>query len=100
MKFTDLVSTAAAYTSRFVKAPGIAAGKLINEHKGIRRGLVIWSAWLITHVTLRVFQNPVLITTPAVAAYTVTVGILATVLGFYMQGRNRECKPDVQAPPQ
>lgn len=67
-------------------------GKVIREYKGVRRGLLLWACWLITHVTLRIYQNPVLITTPMVAAYTVTVGILATVIGFYMAGRNQQDK--------
>lgn len=92
MNIRNLATTATTYALRFVKAPGVALGKVVSEHKGVRRGLVFWAAWLITHVTLRVFQQPTLITTPEVAAYTITVGILATVLGFYMQGRNKEDK--------
>lgn len=92
--FSQLATITAKALSA-IKTPAAFAGKLVNEHKGVRRGLVLWAVWLITHVTLRVFQQPALITTPEVAAYTVAVGILATVLGFYMQGRNKEDKPNV-----
>lgn len=103
MNIKDFITQATAFTAKVlsaVKAPAVFAGKMVNEHKGVRRGLVFWAMWLITHVTLRVFQQPALITSPEVAAYTVAVGILATVLGFYMQGRNKEDKPNVPPAPQ
>jgi hypothetical protein len=69
----------------------LAAGQIVNKHKGIRRALVGWSVVLITWVTFRVFAHGLAAITPdAVGAYTVTAGTLGTVLALYHIGRARE----------
>lgn len=64
--------------------------RLINKQKAIRRSVLIWAMYLVTHVTLIVFQNLPLITTSVVAAYTLVVGLVATAIAFYTQGRNKD----------
>jgi hypothetical protein len=62
--------------------------KVVEDHKGIRRGLVIWSATLITWVTVQVFRHPDKITTDVVAALTAVIGLLSVSIGFYHWSRN------------
>lgn len=66
---------------------------LFEEHKLARRLALFWSMWLITVVVLRTTVPEVLIALGGAAAATIVgavVGILATVLGFYLKSRERE----------
>lgn len=72
------------------KTPTVFAGKMIHEHKAIRRGTLIWVCYLVTHATLKVFENPIAITSPEVAAYATVTALLGVVIGFYNSSRNQE----------
>ena len=66
---------------------------LFEEHKLARRFALFWAMWLITVVVLRVTQPSLLAQlggTAAVGIVGPVIGILATVLGFYMKSRERE----------
>lgn len=63
---------------------------LFEDHKLVRRLLIVWAAVLITWVTVRVFTDLSAITTAAVSAFGLVVGILATVIGHYQWARQRD----------
>lgn len=66
---------------------------LFEEHKLARRVLLFWAMYIITVVVLRTTQPEVLIAIGGSAASAIVIGvigILATVLGFYMKSRERE----------
>jgi len=66
---------------------------LFEEHKLARRILLFWAIYIITVVVLRVTKPEVLIALGGTAAASIVIGvigILATVLGFYMKSRERE----------
>lgn len=67
-------------------------GKLVNEHKLIRRLALLWACSLITVVVLRVTQPAVLqhVNAPVATIVTAVIGILATVIGFYQWSRHKE----------
>lgn len=71
-------------------APVSLLGELLDKHKGVRRGLAMWAAGLITWVTVRIFKDPSTITAYSAEAYAATCAILGTVLSLYHLGRNRE----------
>ena len=64
--------------------------RLFNEHKLVRRGLVIWAVWIITWVVVTVFKQLSLITTPVATFGGVVIGMLATVLAFYQWSRDKD----------
>lgn len=61
--------------------------RLFNEHMLVRRFMVFWAISLITYVILKVFVNPETISTPAAVALGSVVGLLTTVLAFYVRSR-------------
>lgn len=69
-------------------------GKLINEHKLIRRMVLLWACWLITVVVLRVTEPSVLqhVNGAVATIATAVIGILATVISFYQWSRHKEDK--------
>jgi len=64
--------------------------RLFNEHKLVRRGLVIWAVWIITWVVVTVFKQLSLITAPVATFGGVVIGMLATVLAFYQWSRDKD----------
>lgn len=67
--------------------------RLLENHKLVRRLLVLWACLLITVVTFVVFRDLAQVTAPVAAAYSTVVGILSCVLGFYQWTRHREPPP-------
>lgn len=65
---------------------------LLEDHKGIRRGLVIWSAYLITWVVERVFSDISKINGDVVAALTAVIGMLSTSIAFYHWSRQKDAQ--------
>ncbi len=63
---------------------------LIEDHKAIRRSLVIWAAALITWVVAQVFRDPTKITGDVVAALTTVIVLLSTSIGFYHWSRHKD----------
>jgi predicted metal-binding membrane protein len=63
---------------------------LFEKHKFVRRTLVFWSVSLITWVTLQMFTDIALINEASATAYTVLVGALGVVLGFYQWMREKD----------
>jgi len=61
-----------------------------NQNKLVRRLIVVWAGWLITTVTLKVFSDLTLINSAVVSGFGLVVGILATVLAFYINARIKE----------
>jgi hypothetical protein len=66
----------------------------VDRRKIMRRLLLLWSAWLITLVTLRVTTPDVMIQVGAAGAtiFGAVVGILATLIGFYQWSRHDDDK--------
>jgi hypothetical protein len=60
---------------------------LFEEHKLVRRVLVIWALWLITVVVLDATAKITSIDTASAAMVGSIVGILATVTAFYIKSR-------------
>lgn len=83
-------SAGAAIMQHGVRVPAAVVSNIVENHKGVRRLLVVWAAALISWVSWMVFKNPKTITTDEAVAYATNVGILATVLGLYQLGRGRE----------
>ena len=65
-------------------------GRLVGEHKAIRRGVLLWTCYLVTYATHKVFENPVAITTPEAAAYATVTALLAVAIGFYSNSRKQD----------
>lgn len=62
----------------------------LNDHLLVRRLTLIWACWLITVVTLDLLGKTIKLDAPAATYFVSVVGLLATVLAFYMK---REKKP-------
>lgn len=60
---------------------------LFETHKLVRRVLVGWSLWLITLVILKFVSLMTAIDTATVSGVGTIVGILSTVLVFYIRSR-------------
>lgn len=71
-------------------------GNLFEVHKLVRRLTLVWAAWLITVVVLRVTQPEVLanISGPVATVVTAVIGLLATVIAFYQWSRQQDKKED------
>jgi hypothetical protein len=67
---------------------------LFEQHRFVRRTLVVWCMCIITFVTLRLFADVTLISAAASAAYATLVGILGVVLGFYQWMRDKDDQTD------
>ena len=63
-----------------------------EDHKLVRRALVIWAVWLITLVVLRAIQLATVIDTATAAMIGSIIGILATVTAFYIKSRELDDK--------
>ena len=66
---------------------GKAIEALFTRHKFVRRVIVLWALWLITVVVLRFVELATSIDTATVTGVGTIVGILSTVLGFYIKSR-------------
>lgn len=68
--------------------------KLFERHKFVRRATLAWACWLITITVLRVTEPETLplLTNAVAVAVTAVIGILATVVGFYIWSRDNEDK--------
>ena len=86
----NAVRTLSAPVIAAVRAPAQFTGKVIHEHKAIRRGILLWTCYLVTYATHRVFASPHMITTPEAAAYATVVGLLGVAIGFYETSRRKE----------
>jgi len=64
--------------------------RLFNQYKLVRRLLMLWAVLLITYVVVRVFDDIILISAATVSALGIVVGLLASVISFYMWSRNEE----------
>jgi hypothetical protein len=65
---------------------------LFEKHKFVRRTCVLWAAWLITVVTLRVTEPEALphINNATAVIVTAVIGLLTLVLKVYFDGRVKE----------
>lgn len=73
--------------SRFFTRFGQAIECLFEDHKFVRRFIVGWSLWLITTVVLRFVELMTAVDTATVTGVGTIVGILSTVLAFYIKSR-------------
>jgi Flp pilus assembly protein TadB len=64
--------------------------KQINENKLVRRSVLLWAVMLITVLVVWTWLRPPNIPTGTVSALLGIIGILATVLNFYMWSRGRD----------
>lgn len=66
--------------------------RLFEEHKFVRRTILVWACWLITLAVMRATEPEVLpiLSGPAATVVVAVIGILATVITFYMWSRNAE----------
>ena len=60
---------------------------LFEDHKLVRRLTVLWALVLITLVTLKFVSLMTAIDTATVSGVVAIIGILATVLNFYIRSR-------------
>ena len=65
---------------------------LFEDYKLARRGLLVWAMWELSGVLSVATQPEVLkdMNQPASLFLLGVIGILTTVLGFYVKGRERE----------
>lgn len=61
---------------------------LANEHKGVRRGLVIWSAMQVQWVIHKVFDNMEKITPTAITMATIIIAPLVGLIVYYVKLRS------------
>lgn len=60
---------------------------LFEEHKLVRRSLVVWALWMITTIIFKFESLMVELNTATVSGVATIIGILATVTGFYIKSR-------------
>jgi hypothetical protein len=60
---------------------------LFEEHKLVRRLVVLWAVGLITFVIYVTFSDLTLLTASVAAAVGTVVGILSVVINFYTRSR-------------
>lgn len=77
---------------RLFHAFGLFIERLFEEHKLIRRLLVLWAVTLITWTVTRVFSDLAALTAPVATALATVTAILTAVLGFYQWARQNEDK--------
>ena len=65
---------------------------LFEEHKFVRRLLVLWAVVMITFILAVVFKDVTLITASVAAAVSTVVGILSVVINFYLRSRELDDK--------
>ena len=70
-----------------MKGFGAWVETLFEDHKLVRRVLVAWAVWLITLVILKFVSLMTTIDTATVSGVGTIVGILSTVLVFYIRSR-------------
>lgn len=61
-----------------------------EQHKLVRRLLLLWSVGIITYASIRTYEQLDMITTQVVSLYGLTLGILSTVIGVYFRDRHKE----------
>lgn len=62
----------------------------LEKHKIFRRLALLWAMSLITYAVWVTFTDVSLITAAVVSALSLVVGLLATVIGFYMHSRFKD----------
>ena len=69
-----------------------AVARLFDDFKFARRATLLWALWLITVVSLRVTEPEIIteLNTASGVVVTGVIGILATVVGFYLKSRERD----------
>jgi hypothetical protein len=63
---------------------------LFEDHALVRRVLVVWACWLISVLVLKFISLMTTIDTATVTGVATIVGILSTVLVFYVRARELE----------
>ena len=63
---------------------------LLENHKLVRRLLVLWACVLISIVTWWVFRDLTQVTPAVAAIYGTAAGLLSVVLGLYQVTRSRD----------
>lgn len=76
----------------FIVWVGQATESAFEDHKLVRRALVIWAIWLITVVVLKATEHITTIDAPTATMVSTIVGILATVTAFYIKSRELDDK--------
>ena len=71
---------------------------LFEDHKLVRRVLVGWAIWLITLVVLRFVEIMTQLDTATVSGVGTIVGILSTVLVFYIRSRELDASKPPEGP--
>lgn len=71
---------------------GRATEAAFEDHKLVRRVLVIWAVWLITVVVLKATEYITTIDAATAGMVSTIVGILATVTAFYIKSRELDDK--------
>lgn len=72
--------------------------RLFEEHKFVRRILVLWAIALITFVVISMSGKIDTVDAAAASFGATVVGILATVIGFYIKSRELDEKKDAPDP--
>jgi len=69
-----------------------AVARLFDDFKFARRVALVWAMWLITVVSLRATEPEIItkLNTASGVIVTGVIGILATVIGFYLKSRERD----------
>lgn len=66
-------------------------GAIVEQHKGIRRFIVLWSVALTTWVTIKVFTTPFRqISGNVVAAFSAVTALVGLAVSLYQTSRSRE----------
>ena len=82
-----------AVISEWLRILGAFTESLFEEHKFVRRLLVIWAVWLITKVVLKLVDIMTVIDTATASVSATLIGILSTVLVFYIRSRELDKEP-------
>ena len=65
---------------------------LFEEHKFVRRLLVLWAVCLISFIVVVAFKDLTVITASVAAAVSTVVGLLSVVINFYLRSRELDDK--------
>ena len=70
--------------------------KFFNEHKGVRRLILLWVVLLISYATFQIFQPEAIkgMTGGAAAAYATVVGLATTAIALYKWNRGKDDAKD------
>lgn len=81
------------------KTPTVLLNSLLNQHKGVRRGLVIWAAMQVQWVIHRVFEHMDQLTAIVVSMTTIIVAPLVGLIVYYVHLRSVNDGDDDSSPP-